>query len=77
MGRKPLGQPGVQPSLTDTLFRATVLGSWQRLTQTAHRARLVITPDLPPIGLLEFHRIDEVVDAGRQAVDRAAESGLL
>jgi predicted acylesterase/phospholipase RssA len=77
MGRTRLGQPGVQPTLSETLFRATVLGSWQRLTETADRAHLVITPDIPPIGLLEFHRIDEVVDAGRRAVDLAAESGLL
>lgn len=77
MGRTRLGQPGVQPSLGETLFRATVLGSWQALTEKAHHARLVITPDIPPVGLLEFHRIDEVVEAGRRAVDRAADSGLL
>ena len=77
MGRTRLGQPGVQPTLSETLFRATVLGSWQRLTETSERARLVITPDIPPMGLLEFQRIDEVVDAGRRAVDLAAESGLL
>jgi NTE family protein len=77
MGRTQLGQPGVQPTLRETLFRATVLGSWQRLAEKAERARLVITPDIPPIGLLEFHRIDEVVDAGRRAVDLAFESGLL
>lgn len=77
MGRTRLGQPGVQPSLSETLFRATVLGSWQGLAEKADRAMLVITPDIPPVGLLEFHRIDEVVEAGRRAVDLAAESGLL
>lgn len=77
MGRTRLGQPGVQPSLSETLFRATVLGSWQVLTEKALHARLVITPDIPQVGLLDFHRIDEVVEAGRRAVDQAADSGLL
>lgn len=77
MGRTRLGQPGVRPTLSETLFRATVLGSWQRLTENSDRARLVITPDIPQVGLLDFHRIDEVVDAGRRAVDLAFDSGQL
>jgi NTE family protein len=77
MGRTQLGRPGVQPTLVETLARSTVLGSWQRLAEKADRARVVITPELPAVGILEFGRIDEIVEAGRRAVDLAADSGLL
>lgn len=77
MGRTQLGKEGVQPTLTETLARATVLGSWQRLGDKADQAHVVITPDIPPMGLMDFRRIDEVVEAGRRAVDLVAESGLL
>lgn len=77
MGRTRLGRPGTRPTLVETLARATVLGSWQRLAQTREQAAVVLTPELGPVGLLDFRRIDEAVEAGRGAVDEAVEAGLL
>jgi len=77
MGRTGLGQAGVQPTLVETLARSTVLGSWQRLAETSGRAQLVITPEIRPMGLLDFRSLDEVVEAGRRAVDGAAAGGTV
>jgi predicted acylesterase/phospholipase RssA len=77
MGRTRLGQPGTRPTLVETLARATVLGSWQRLAATAEQAQRVITPDVQAIGLRDFRRLDEAVAAGRRAVETAVEAGLL
>jgi predicted acylesterase/phospholipase RssA len=72
MGRRELGRRdrhGRQrpPSIAETLARATVLSSWERDAQAHQAADHVVTPEIGPIGLLEFDRIDEVVDAGRRA----------
>lgn len=77
MGRTGLGQAGVRPTLVETLARSTVLGSWHRLAETSGRAELVITPEIPPMGLLDFRGLDEIVEAGRRAVDGLVAAGLV
>ncbi|MEM6283577.1 MAG: patatin-like phospholipase family protein [Chloroflexota bacterium] len=43
-----------------------------RLTVNIHPPDLLIEPYLGTIGLLDFHRVDEGIEAGRKAVRRAA-----
>lgn len=69
MGRTRLGQPGARPNLLETLTRATLLGSWRRLLETAELADDVIRPEVQDIGLLDFRRLDEAVAAGWRAAE--------
>lgn len=71
MGRTPLGRTGLLPTLLETLTRATVLASWQRVSENIAQAQRVIVPDVQAIGTLEFRRIEAAVEAGRRAVDAA------
>jgi predicted acylesterase/phospholipase RssA len=66
------------PPLLDTLSRATVLGSWQKTESNRDLADLVIAPNLHEVGLLDFRRLDHMVEVGRRAAQEAlAASDLL
>jgi predicted acylesterase/phospholipase RssA len=72
---RPFG-PGASPdvpSIVDTIGRSMVLGSWQKTAATRDRAGLVITPDLGTVGMFEFARMNELVEAGRRAGLAAAD----
>jgi NTE family protein len=59
------------PSLVDTLARSTVLGSWRRAEANRARAAVVISPELVDVGLLEFRRLDSIIERGRAAAEAA------
>jgi NTE family protein len=61
----------VGPGIVSTIARAMVLGGWQRAEQNRRDADLLITPAVDQIGLFEFDRIDEAIEAGRRAADEA------
>lgn len=57
----------VLPGLVDTLARSTVLGSQRRAEANRAAAALVISPELADVGLLEWRRLDAIVERGYQA----------
>ncbi len=59
------------PSLVDTLARSTVLGSQRRAEVNRAKASLVINPELADVGLLEWKRIDSIVERGYTAATAA------
>ena len=79
MRRAPLG-PGhgapAIPSIHETLLRAGVLGSSRVSDRNRARAQLVIAPDVRGIGMLEFRRLDAIVEAGRAAAEAVVEEAL-
>ena len=78
MGRglaDPSQLPERLPSAIDTVARATVLGSWRAAEANRRTAALVIAPDLGPIGIRDFGRIDALIEAGRRAARLALEAG--
>ena len=75
-----LGEPGADeepalPSITETLARATVLGSVERAERNRELASLVITPDVQDVGLREWSAFERAVEAGRRAAAETLESG--
>jgi NTE family protein len=69
-GRPPGGRPRI-PALGDTLMRSMMLSSGATSAAALARADLVIAPDARGVGLLEFHQLDQVRAAGRQAAREA------
>ena len=63
------------PSITETLSRATVLGSVERAERNRKLADLVVTPDVQDIALREFSALDRAAAAGREAMLVALEAG--
>jgi len=64
------GPPRV-PALGDTLMRTMMLASGSAAEQAIAGADLVLRPQAVGVGLLEFHQIDRMREAGREAA-RAA-----
>lgn len=69
------------PSLAETLARTTVIGSWRMAVENRAKADILITPDVGNAGVLDFRRLDEMVEAGRAAGQAALadlrEAGLV
>lgn len=68
--------PGVRadenlPTAVDTIARAMVLASWQRAESGRRLAHTLITPELDTIGMFDYRRMNEIVDAGRRAAEQA------
>jgi predicted acylesterase/phospholipase RssA len=63
------------PPVAETLTRATVLSSWRQAEANRSRAAMVISVPTDRTGLLAFDRLDDLVDAGRRAAERAMDSG--
>ena len=55
------------PPLGDTLLRTMMIGSGGAVEAARTRGATVITPPPLGVGLLEFHQLDVVVEAGRMA----------
>jgi len=55
------------PSLPETLARLAVLASEDTVALRERYASLVIQPRTEGVGLLDFQRLDQLVDAGRRA----------
>jgi predicted acylesterase/phospholipase RssA len=63
------------PSITETLARATVLGSVERAERNRALARLVIAPDVQDVALREWSALERAVDAGRRAAEDSLAAG--
>lgn len=63
------------PSITETLSRATVLGSVERAESNRRLADLVVTPDVQDVAMREFSALDRAAEAGRQAMADALDAG--
>jgi predicted acylesterase/phospholipase RssA len=65
-GRTRSGLPRV-PALGETLLRTMMIGSGGAVSAAAARGATVVTPATMGVGLLEFHQLDQMVQAGREA----------
>ena len=63
------------PSITETLARATVLGSVERAERNRELATVVVTPEVQNVALREFSALDHAADAGYEAMRAALEAG--
>jgi NTE family protein len=63
------------PTIMETLSRATVLGSVERAERNRTLATLVVSPEVPYVGLRVFSALDRAVEAGRVAAERALADG--
>jgi predicted acylesterase/phospholipase RssA/CRP-like cAMP-binding protein len=71
------GRRAVQPpSITEVLARSAMLSSVRAAGAHRARAQLVIAPDVGPAGLLDFARLDGMVEAGRRAADAHVDEAL-
>lgn len=59
------------PPIAEVLARSTVLGSWRMAEQNRARAALTITVPDDGTGLLEWERMDALVQSGRRAAEMA------
>jgi NTE family protein len=60
-----------EPTLKETLWRTVTLGSIDTALAAQQHADLVIAPGDDGVGLLEFHQIDTMREAGRRAAREA------
>lgn len=65
-GRSRTGRPRV-PALGETLLRTMMIGSGGAVSAARSRGAWVVTPPTLGVGLLEFHQLDRMVEAGRAA----------
>lgn len=61
------GRPLRVPALGETLMRAMMIGSGGAHERARAAGAYVVTPPSLGVGLLEFHQIDRMVEAGRSA----------
>lgn len=62
------GQYVALPRLGETLLQTLAVGSNDTVTAARRHADVVITPAVDGVGLLDWHRLPQMRDAGRQAV---------
>jgi predicted acylesterase/phospholipase RssA len=68
--------PRTVPTLGETLSRTTVIGSWRMAAENRLAADLLIAPEVGDTAVLDFKRLDEMIDIGRAAAEKAL-PGLL
>jgi predicted acylesterase/phospholipase RssA len=64
-------KPPRMPALGDTVLRSLMMGSAGAAAEARRAADLVISPASAGVGLLEFHQIDTMREAGRAATIEA------
>jgi NTE family protein len=69
--RAPDAGEGVLPAIAEILTRVSVLGSWRAVEQSRPRAILTITVPDTGTGMLEWNRLDAMVEVGRHAAEAA------
>jgi NTE family protein len=62
------------PTLPETLTRATVIGNWRVAIDNRARADVVITPRVEDTGILDFRRLNSIVEIGRTATRESLEA---
>lgn len=65
--------PLTSPAIPETLYRLILLGAHDTVAAARTHAALVITPDNSDVGMLEFHMLDRMREAGRRATVEALE----
>jgi len=65
-GRTRTGRPRI-PALGETLLRTMMIGSGGAVSAAHAHGAWVVTPPTLGVGLLEFHQLDRMVEAGRAA----------
>ena len=65
-GNRRSGRPRV-PALGDTLMRTMMIGSGGAVEAARRRGAWVVSPSSMGVGLLEFHQLDRMIEAGRAA----------
>jgi predicted acylesterase/phospholipase RssA len=65
-GRSRSARPRV-PALGETLLRTMMIGSGGAVTAARAEGAWVVTPPTLGVGLLEFHQLDRMIEAGRMA----------
>lgn len=60
-------------ALPDALVRSVVLGSADTVAAARRHADLVIAPHLPDVEMLDYHRLEDALNAGRVAAAAALE----
>ena len=73
-GPRRSGPPRV-PALGETLLRTMMIGAGGAVVAARAEGAWVVTPPTLGVGLLEFHQMDRMVQAGRAAARRAAGAG--
>jgi NTE family protein len=63
------------PTITETLSRATVLGSAERAERNRKLADVLVTPDVQDVALREFSALDRAGAAGREAMRATLDAG--
>jgi NTE family protein len=69
--RRGRGADPPLPGLRETLVRSIGIGSVAATESARNRADLLIAPETAAVGLLEFQRLDEMIEAGRRAAHSA------
>ena len=69
-----VGRDDPLPSLPETIVRSIVLGSQDTAAIAARYADVVIEPDVAHCGLLEWKKIDALVESGREAAAKALDA---
>ncbi|HUR78345.1 MAG TPA: patatin-like phospholipase family protein [Acidimicrobiales bacterium] len=64
----------MSPSMLNTVVRATVIGGWAQASENRRAADVLVAPQLSDIGLFDFERFDDAVQAGREAADAALDA---
>lgn len=65
------------PALGETLLRTMMIGAGGAVEAAHRRGAVVLTPAAMGVGLLEFHQIDRMVQAGREAARALLAEGSL
>jgi predicted acylesterase/phospholipase RssA len=63
------------PTIKETLARSLVMGSIEAAKSSRRRADVVIEPETGTCEMLDFGRLDEMVEAGRRAAREALAAG--
>jgi NTE family protein len=71
LGREGEGEKVVRPSLADVVSNSIAImqGRIARSRLAGEPADVLIAPRLGQLGLLDFHRADEAIAAGRKATE--------
>jgi predicted acylesterase/phospholipase RssA len=75
-----VGTDALLPGFGETVVRSILLGSIDTAEAARRYADVVIEPAVAGVGLLEWDRMDDMIDAGRMAAEKALETapaGLL
>jgi NTE family protein len=75
-----VGTDALLPGFGETVIRSILLGSIDTAEAAQRYADVVIEPAVAGVGLLEWDRMDDMIDAGRRAAEKAlaeAPAGLL